>query len=285
MPRVLIAGCGYIGSATADLFHAAGWTVEGWTASAESAERLAGAPYPVCSVDLSDREAVARTSGEFDAIVQSASSRGGTADDYRRVYVESARNLTNAFPRARLLFTSSTSVYAQKDGEWVTEEGPAEPQRETARVLREAEELTLESGGIVARLAGIYGPGRSALLRKFLAGEATLGPDSDRFLNQIHRDDAASALFLLVREQTSGIYNVSDNHPLSQRAAFEWLAQHLQRTLPPASDTPSRRKRGDSNKRVSSAKLQALGWRARYPDFAAGMRDSVLPHELRGTAL
>ncbi len=284
MQRVLIAGCGYIGSATADLFHAAGWAVEGWTASAESAERLAGAPYRIRAVDLSDPEAVAQSGGGFDAIVQSASSRGGTADDYRRVYLESARNLRNAFPRALLLFTSSTSVYAQKSGDWVTEESQAEPERETAKILREAEELTLRTGGIVARLAGIYGPGRSALLRKFLSGEATLGPDSDRFLNQTHRDDAAAALFLLINQHASGIYNVSDHNPLSQRAAYAWLAQHLQRPSPPASNTPSRRKRGDSNKRVSSAKLQALGWRPRYPDFAAGMRESVLPHELRGTS-
>ena len=40
MPRILIAGCGYVGQATADLFHAAGWDVEGWTASEESAARV-----------------------------------------------------------------------------------------------------------------------------------------------------------------------------------------------------------------------------------------------------
>ena len=34
MPRVLIAGCGYVGTATADLFQSAGWEVEGWTYSA-----------------------------------------------------------------------------------------------------------------------------------------------------------------------------------------------------------------------------------------------------------
>ena len=33
MPRILIAGCGYVGEATADLFHSAGWDVEGWVHS------------------------------------------------------------------------------------------------------------------------------------------------------------------------------------------------------------------------------------------------------------
>jgi hypothetical protein len=38
------------------------------------------------------------------------------------------------------------------------------------------------------------------------------------------------------------------------------------------------RKRGNSNKRVSSAKLQALGWTPRYPDFATAMSQSILPN-------
>ena len=63
----------------------------------------------------------------------------------------------------RLLFTSSTSVYSQRDGSWVTEESETKPARETGRILLETEKLVLERGGMVARLAGIYGPGRSAV--------------------------------------------------------------------------------------------------------------------------
>jgi nucleoside-diphosphate-sugar epimerase len=278
MARVLIAGCGYVGSATAELFHRAGWEVEGWTASADSAARLLSAPYAVRAVDLTDDAAVAAAAGEFDAVIQSASSRGGDATAYRSVYLESARNLLHACPRARLLFTSSTSVYAQTDGAWVTELSRAEPERETGRILRETEELVLARGGVVARLAGIYGPGRAALLRKFLSGEATLGPDSDRWINQAHRDDIASALFLLVASASTGVFNVSDNHPLSQRACYSWLAEQLGRPLPPASQTASRRKRGNSNKRVSSDKLHTLGWTPQYPRFVSGMTGSVLPN-------
>jgi nucleoside-diphosphate-sugar epimerase len=263
MGRVLIAGCGYVGSATAELFHKQGWDVEGWTASAESATRLGGRPFAVRAVDLTNLDAVSAAGGEFDVIIQSASSRGGDAGDYRRIYLHSASNLATAFPRARRLFTSSTSVYGQTDGAWVTELSIAEPERETGAILREAEELVLSRGGTIARLAGIYGPARSALLRKFLAGEATLGPDSERWINQVHRDDVAAALFLLANQGQSGIYNVSDNHPQSQRSCYEWLACHLDRPIPPQSATVSRRKRGNSNKRISSAKLQALGWTPR----------------------
>ncbi len=115
--------------------------------------------------------------------------RGGDAGKYRRLYLEGARNLLGAFPRARLIFTSSTSVYAQQDGVLVDETSPADPVHEKGRVLREAEELVLARHGIVARLAGIYGPGRSFLLRTFLAGEAVLDRNDDRVINQAHRDD------------------------------------------------------------------------------------------------
>jgi nucleoside-diphosphate-sugar epimerase len=286
MPRILIAGCGYVGSATANLFHANGWQVEGWTATAESAAQLSGsAPYPISAIDLTDPAAVTAAAFSCDAVIQSASSRGGGPADYRQIYLEGARNLRNAFPRSLLVFTSSTSVYAQTDGEWVTEESAANPVRETGRILRETEELVLASNGIVGRLAGIYGPARSALLRKFLEGRAVIDPASSRFVNQVHRDDIATALFLLVRQrieqQTARgeIYNVSDHHPLSQRECYEWLAAHLGRPIPPNVDVVGDRKRGNTNKRVSSAKLRALDWSPRYPTFEAAMTESILPAE------
>jgi nucleoside-diphosphate-sugar epimerase len=282
MPRILIAGCGYVGTATADLFHAAGWEVEGWTRSSPSAEQLSAAPYLVRVVDLTNREAVRAAASPFDAVIQCASSRGGAAEAYRGIYFEAASNLRATFPDALLVFTSSTSVYAQANGEWVTELSRAEPERETGRILRETEELVLQRKGVVARLAGIYGPGRSTLLKKFLEGEAVIDAGSERFINQIHRDDAAAALFFLVqhgRETTnaSGIYNVSDNHPISQRACYEWLAARLRKPIPPTAERGEDRKRGNSNKRVSSEKLQALGWSPRYPGFEIAMSESILP--------
>ena len=288
MPRVLIAGCGYVGSAAAELFLRSGWKVEGWTSSAASAERLPRAVYPVKAVDITDPMAVARNAGDADLVVQCASSRGGTPDDYRRIYLDGARNLAAAFPGALSVFTSSTSVYAQTDGEWVDETSAADPQQETGRTLREAEEVVLESGGVVARVAGIFGPGRSAILRRFLSGEAVIDRGSERFVNQVHRDDIASALLLLVQQSRgklssnrSGIFNVSDHHPLTLRQCYEFLSQHLQRPLPPVKDATLPRKRGNTNKRVSSEKIQRLGWVPRYPNFASAMTESILPNLAR----
>jgi len=279
MPRILIAGCGYVGQATADLFHAAGWVVEGWTHSAESAAKLSAKPYPVYGIDIIDPARIAAHAGEFDAIIHCASSRGGDADGYRQIYLNGARNLLKQFLGARMLFTSSTSVYAQRDGSWVTEESQTKPARETGRILLETEELVLGRGGIVARLAGVYGPRRSALLSKFLAGEAIVDPGNDRFVNQVHRDDIAAALFLLLNRPSPSreIYNVVDDQPILQSECYRWLAEKLNRPLPPLGKREGERKRGDSNKRVSNAKLRRLGWSLRYPKFAEAMEKSILP--------
>jgi nucleoside-diphosphate-sugar epimerase len=279
MRRVLIAGCGYLGQATADVFETAGWEVEGWTNSSKSARKLSAKHYRVDALDISNARQVAARPGNFDAVIHCASTRGGDVDLYRSVYLIGTCNLLDRFPEAKILFTSSTSVYAQSNGEWVTEESPAEPNQETGKILREAEQLVLARDGNVARLGGIYGPGRSFLLRRFLGNEAIVDPERDRFVNQIHRDDAAAALFLLVCRQSpgGGIYNVVDDQPILQSECYRWLAERLNRPAPPFGRSASKRKRGESNKRVSNAKLRALGWVPRYSTFAKAMGKSILP--------
>jgi nucleoside-diphosphate-sugar epimerase len=279
MPRTLIAGCGYVGQAVADLFHAAGWAVEGWTRSAQSAATLRAKPYPIRELDISQHARVTECAGMFDAVIHCASSRGGDAETYRRIYLDGARNLIERFPGAKLLFTSSTSVYVQRDGSWVTEQSETKPMRETGRILLETERLVLDRGGIVARLSGIYGPGRSALLSKFLGGTAVIDPENDRFVNQVHRDDIVAALLLLVNQEETGaqIYNVVDDHPTLQSECYRWLAQRLNRPPPAIGKAKEPRKRGDSNKRVSNAKVRGLGWTPLYPTFADAMEKSVLP--------
>ena len=276
MPRILIAGCGYVGQAIADLFHGAGWDVEGWTASDKSADALSAKPYPICRVDISSRDQVAKRPGTFDAVVHCASSRGGGAESYRQIYLNGTRNLLARFKK--MLFTSSTSVYAQRDGSWVTEESETKPVRETGQVLLETEKMVLGRDGTVVRLAGIYGPGRSALLSKFLAGTAVIDPKNDRFVNKVHRDDIASALFLLVSGnwQKGQIYNVVDDEPILQSDCYSWLAQRLNRPLPLTKELTGELKRGDTNKRVSNAKLRSLGWTPQYPTFVDAMENSIL---------
>lgn len=265
--RVLIAGCGYVGRKTAELFVHAGWEVTALTRNIRRGDaETPGLQMLAC--DISDRRVVSANADALraDVIVDCVSAgRGGGPAEYRSVYLEGARNLLELLRPGRFIFTSSTSVYAQTDGSWVTEESPADPDRETGRILRETEQLVLEHGGIVARLAGIYGPDRSALLRKFLDGTAILEDGGGRFINQIHRDDAASALLFLAAESAaSGIYNVAGSTPLTQRDHYALLAEHFSKPLPPAGPIDSNRKRGWTHKRVSNARLRALGWQPHF---------------------
>jgi nucleoside-diphosphate-sugar epimerase len=277
MAGVLIAGCGYVGEAAANQFHAHGWEVEGWTGSAESAAKLSERPYCVRAVDVGNSGAVGDAAGDVDVVVHCVSSRGGDENQYRRLYLGGAANLRNAFPEATLLFTSSTSVYAQTDGSVVDEMSAAEPRHAKGKILRETEDLVRAAGGIVLRVAGIHGPGRSAIITKFLGGEATAGAPA-RFINQIHRDDIVTAILLLAQRREEcrrEIFNVVGDQPIKASEAYEWLAPRLRKPVPVATDNAPG-KRGESNKQVRNHKLRGLGWTPRYPTFEAAMSESIL---------
>lgn len=265
MSRLLIAGYGYLGAAVGSTFREAGWEVLGLSRTlGETATGHDSIPL-VCG-DLTKPETL-QGMGHFDLIIHCASSGRGGPDVYEQVYLGGMRHLAEAFPGTRLIFTSSTSVYAQNDGSWVSEESPADPGRDTGKFLRQAEDVALSRGGAVARLAGLYGPGRSVLLQRFFSGEAVIEGDGSRFVNQIHRDDAARALLKLATTGAAGIFNVCDDHPLPQLEIYQWLSERFQRPLPPPGTTDANRKRGVTNKRVANTKLRGLGWAPRYQSF------------------
>ncbi len=285
MARVhLVIGCGYVGGRVAELLHENGITVVGVTHSPESAAELARTKsFAVHACDISDAAAVTQLAGKLPAapevVIHCASSRRGGPDSYRAVYLEGSRHLLAAFPSAHFLFTSSTSVYPQTNGELVTEESEATPDRETSRLLRESEDLILTHRGTVARLAGIYGPGRSFVLKSFLEGSAAIEGNhgQGRTLNQIHREDAATALAHLAYTRQQGIFNVVDDQPMTQRECFEELSRRFHRAIPPVSEPNVDRKRAWTNKRVSNARLRATGWAPRYPSYFVALdRDPEL---------
>jgi nucleoside-diphosphate-sugar epimerase len=268
--RVLVAGCGFLGAALARVLAAEGCDVTGCVHSPESASALANDPFRVVVGDFTD-PAQAALWGAFDTIIHAASSRRGGPDTYRHIYLDGLRSLVAAVPTAQLLFISSTSVYAQTDGSWVTEESSALPDRETGRILLEAEQFALARGGAAARLAGLYGPGRSVLLKKFFTGEARIEGGGERWLNQIHRDDAATALATILRTAATGIFNVADDTPILQRDLYAHLAARFAQPLPPDGPIDLNRKRGWTHKRVSNRKLRGLGWSPQQPSFFADL--------------
>ncbi|MGC3988518.1 MAG: NAD-dependent epimerase/dehydratase family protein [Chthoniobacteraceae bacterium] len=267
MPGVLIAGCGFVGVATARLFHAVGWETTGIVRSPETVAELAAEPFRVVAADITNQSTLTAIEGNFEVVINCVSSGKGGAEAYRLAYLEGSQRLLEVFKPRLFIFTSSTSVYVQNDGSVVTEESPAQPDRETGQILREAEELALRHGGAVARLAGIYGPHRSVLLRKFLDGTAVIEGDGQRWINQIHRDDAASALFQIVSCGAKGVFNVADDTPFTQRDFYARMSAHLQKPLPPEGPVDLNRKRGVTSKRVSNARLRALGWTPKYPSY------------------
>ncbi len=261
--HLLIAGHGYLGQEVARQASGTGWHV---TTLSRSGDDCA------LTCDLSNPEQVAHLRSRIEpptAIIFTASSGRGGADAYRAVFLDGSRHLLATFPESHLIFVSSTSVYHQVDGSLVTEESPAEPTRETGLLLLEAELQVLEGKGTIARLAGIYGPGRSAILRGLLEGTATIEEDGRRFLNQIHRDDAATALLHLATQDDSQrtIYNVCDSSPLHQGDCYHALAALFGRPVPAIGPRPQNRKRAWTHKRVSNGKLRATGWEPSYSSF------------------
>ncbi len=267
---MVIAGCGFLGEAAAVLFSESGWNVLGICATRETAARLAGRPFEVRAVDITGDLAGIPPQWKNPAVlIHCASSGRGGEDSYRSIYRDGLENLLASFQPRRAIFTGSTSVYGQNDGSLVTESSPAVPETATGKILLEAESLALRTGGIVARLAGIYGPGRSVFLSRFLDGTAVLEDGGTRWVNMIHRDDAARALVRLADPAVApGIYNVCDDTPSTQRDVYSWIAATLNKPLPPAGPPDPRRKRGLTSKRLSNAKLRTTGWRPEFPSYS-----------------
>lgn len=279
--NVLLIGHGYLGSALAERLHESGTTV-----AAASRGATPGPAWPVIECDVGDRLSVEslrdRLDWQPDAIVHCASSSRGGAEAYRAVFVDGITHLRAVFRDTPVLFTSSSSVYGQTDGSVVEEDAPTEPDRETSRLLLEAERLVLDGGGCALRLAGIYGPGRSIYLRRLFEGTATIeevesgsagpGPSvAGRFINQVHRDDAVSAIALLLEkgpEVYGGrIFNVADDFPLTQPVCYSYLAALFDRPRPPAAPPDLERKRAWTHKIVSNRALREVGWRPEFPSF------------------
>lgn len=276
--RVVIAGCGFLGEAAAGLFLKNGWRVAGLCATRETASRLASRPFDVRALDISKPFEAPAGWRNAELLVHCASSGGGDADAYRAVYRDGLANALAAFAPGRVIFTGSTSVYDQRDGGWVDETSPAEPIRETGKILLEAEAIALGAGGCVARLGGIYGPGRSMFLKKIQEGSAVLEEGGGRHINLIHRDDAARALLALADPRVpGGIYNVVDDTPSTQRVLYGWIADFFKCPMPPEGPVDPNRRRGMNDKRVSNRKIRQIGWRPEFPSFR-----NALPELARG---
>lgn len=279
MARALIAGCGYVGSALASMLVDDGHEV--WGIRRNPAALPPGVhPLPL---DLADPAALAGLPPRLDFVAFTATADAFTDDAYRRAYVDAPRNLLAALAAQgqspkRVVFTSSTSVYGQEDGEWVDETSPTEPAGFSGARMLEGERAFL--GGpypaSVLRLGGIYGPGRTSVLDKVRSGQAEC-PSGPSWTNRIHRDDAAGALrHVLSLPDAAPAYLCVDREPAELCAIYRWLAARLALPAPPVvADAADARRRTRSNKRCSSALLAASGYAFRYPSFREGFQSLI----------
>jgi hypothetical protein len=174
-----------------------------------------------------------------------------------------------------LSYLSSTGVYGDTAGAWVDESAPVGTGRRTARA--EADAAWLGRGARVYRLPGIYGPGRSVFDR-LAEGRAHRIALKDQVFSRAHVSDIAAGVVAGL-EAPAGAYNLADDLPCSQNTLVEEACRLLGRTPPPLLSLEeaqlSAMARGfyAENRRVANGKAKrVLGWRLRYPDYAAGLR-------------
>lgn len=275
MARIVIAGCGDIGTALGRELVAAGHRV--WGLKRDPAT-LPSAILPLAA-DLTVSESLTVLPSDLDYIFYTAAASGFNEDCYRAVYVDGLANLLAALQAAgqrlrRLFFTSSTSVYAQRQGEWVDEDSPAEALDFTGHCLREAEILVGQGPypATVIRFGGIYGPGRTRLIDSVRSGAATCVERPPVFTNRIHRDDCVAVLrHLMELPEPAPLYLAVDDEPAPQCEVLRWLAQRLGvagPTVVGAATGAEARMR--NNKRCSNRRLRLSGFRFRYPSYKEG---------------
>lgn len=268
--RVAIIGCGYVGTAFAEHLIGRGCDVLGTTTTPARAEELSarGIRPLVCRLDETNRLHAALLDRTAVFLLVAPNSQQAS---YHEVYLEGARHLLTALRGTqvrRFVYTSSTSVYGQDDGEWVTEDATTEPRGESGRVLLATERTLLESGNpavatTVLRVAGIVGPGRGPLNRLRTSAGATRD-DGNAWVNLVHVEDIVGACARLLEVPFTGVLNLACDHPVLRREYYDRLMDDagLPRMRWQGGDGPPR------GKRISNARLkEILGLALRHPSL------------------
>jgi nucleoside-diphosphate-sugar epimerase len=260
--RVLIAGCGDVGTRAGLLLASAGHEVHGIT-------RRGMLPVPLLAHAFDLTDASARfDAGAFDVLVWCPTPSTRDERGYRAVFIDAPLRMLEglARPLRRLVFVSSTAVWGDAGGAWVDETTPVAPDAWNGAVLYEAERALSARvpNSVMLRLAGIYGPGRTRLIERVRSG-APVQAEPPVWTNRIHVDDAAAALALLVQSDAVGAVIGVDDEPVPEHVVLAWIAARLGLPAPPSSAGGAA-----ANKRLSNLRLRALGWQPRHAGFRSG---------------
>ncbi len=288
LENILIVGCGDIGIRVAQQWQRSGSKIIGMVRSQESAAKLKRLDIQPVIADL-DRPEVFP-----DLVLQNTlvyyfapPKRSGVHDDRMRNFIA---GITPGNIPEQIIYISTSGVYGDCNGEWVTETRPVNPTTERSKRRFDAEQM-LQSWArknrcksVILRVPGIYGPGRLPVER-ILNGEPILREEDAPFTNRIHADDLASAAVQAGRHGKDGsVYNISDGHPSSVTAYYNAVADCLSVPHPPVISreeargtfSPTRMSFLQESRRLVNKKmLEELRVVLRYPSVEEGIQASL----------
>jgi nucleoside-diphosphate-sugar epimerase len=287
MPRLFCFGLGYTAERLARQLHAQGFAIAGTTRDvARKAATLEQPTWELFEFDadapLADPErALAGTTHLLHSIMP---------DEHGDPVLRWHADWLDALPRSQLRFIgylSTTGVYGDHGGAWVDEDSPRCPSKPRTYRRVVAEDAWLARGAAVFRLAGIYGPGRSAI-EKVASGTAMRVVKPGKLFNRIHVDDAVLVLEAAIarstheRPQHGRAYNVSDGHPAEAAAVITHAAELLGVAPPPevafeqAELSAMARSFWQDDVRVANTRIICeLGVELAYPDYRSGLAACV----------
>ncbi|MEO8699309.1 MAG: NAD(P)H-binding protein [Kofleriaceae bacterium] len=174
---------------------------------------------------------------------------------------------------ARIVYVSSTGVYAPGGGAWVDERWPIEPLTNSGRA-RVAAEIALGDAGpswIALRVAGIHGPGRG-LVDRIRAGTYRVIGDGSCHVSRIHVDDLVAAIIAAGTTRFTGFVNIGDDDPAPIGEVADAVAAALGVDAPPrvpvASVSTEVAGMLTADRRIANARMkQELGVVLRYPSW------------------
>ena len=266
----LIIGCGYLGLRVARAWLAAGRRVAALSRNrGPQLEQLGIEPI---LGDVLDPDTL-KQFPEASAVLYAVGFDRSSGRSMREIYVEGLANAVRAIRcSGPFVFVSSTGVYGQTDGEWVTEDSPTEPLEASGKIVLEAERTLreLRPDAIILRFAGIYGPDRILRRHAMLIGEPLVG-DAEKWLNLIHVDDGVAAVLAAETRARAGVtYLIADDEPVRRRDFYTRTAELL--GAPPATFQTPTTNIAETNRRVSNAKAKReLGFAPRFPSYREGL--------------
>ena len=186
-------------------------------------------------------------------------------------------------------YLSTTGVYGNTFGEWVSENDPANPvqERSKRRLLCEEKWINTSLPTQIFRLPGIYGPGRSTL-DSILKKNIKVIFKKDQVFSRVHVSDIANAIIYLILNQNKfafyKIINIADDNPCSQIEVIRYSYQLLRMQMPEQIDFEEAKKNlspialsfWEENRRVSNSLLcKELGYQLIYKDYKSGLQNCL----------